>query len=474
MRIQQNAVIATIGATLLASCALGPDYKRPSIETPGQYRAQTEEAGTDSFGDVGWWTVYQDPTLQALLRTALENNLDLRIAATRVEQAQAALGVARLGQVPRISAGAGATRQERSDAQGAVPGLDRINSQYSASLNLSFELDFWGRLRRASESARAQVLATEYGRQAVRAGLVSEVATAYFTLIALDEQLEITRGTMETREQFLRLTRAQFDRGVVSGLDVSTAEAQLATARASVPDLERQLAQQENQLSVLLGRNPGPVLRQTRDISAVTLAPQTPAGLPSRLLERRPDLLQAEQGLVSANAQVGVAKAAMFPSISLTGSYGSLSLAMSDLFTNASETWSVGVNLLQPLLDADRNLYRIDQADAARRQALLEYEKTVRTAFQEVADALVGRQKSAEFEAAQNDLVAAQSRSEQIALARYKSGYSSYFDVINADRDLFNAKLVLSRARLESLLSSVQLYRALGGGWQVQESTETP
>jgi multidrug efflux system outer membrane protein len=253
---------------------------------------------------------------------------------------------------------------------------------------------------------------------------------------------------------------------------VNTAQAQLATAQANVPLLEKQIAQTENQLSLLLGGNPGTIARSPRDVGLTPLSPDLPAGVPSTLLERRPDLREAEQDLVAANAQVGIAKAALFPTMSITGDYGSLSPKMSDLFAGPAENWAIGVNLLQPLLDADRNQYQVDYANAGRRAALLSYEKTVRTAFREVADALVTRQKSIEYEAAQSSLVTAQNNAHEIALARYKVGYSSYFDVINADRDLFTAKLTLSQARLDTLNASVQLYQALGGGWQLQAATQ--
>ena len=459
-----RALLLLLTSTLSA-CALGPDYARPEIESPGEHAGQLDAPG--SVADLGWWELYRDPELKALIETAIAHNLDLRIAVARLEQAQAVLGSTRLILLPQVSASGGVERTQ-TNIDSARNG-DRLGTTESASLGLSWELDLWGRLRRENEAARAELLAAEYARRGVMVSLVSEVATTWFRLASLDEQLKVTRATSETREQFLQLTQAQFERGTVSGLDVATAEAQLAQARASIPDFERQIAQTEHALSLLLGRNPGAFASRSLD-EATAMNPQVPAGLPSSLIERRPDILQAEQTLIASNARVGVAKAALFPRLSLTGSFGSLSSDMTDLFSSGAETWSLGVGLFQPLLDAERNLYRIDLADARKAEALAIYERAVRNGFREVADALVARQKLTEVEVAQNQLVEAQQRAEEIATARYKVGYSSYFDVINADRDLFNAKLARASARLNARLATVQLYRALGGGWQAAQA----
>lgn len=462
-----------IGTTALAlsACALGPDYARPDLAPPAQY---TSAAGADAPGsvsDLAWWSLYQDATLKALIESALRDNLDLRIAVARVEQAQAALGPARLGLLPQIGLSGGSEREQRSvDAAGTG---ERLRTTDSARLGLSWELDLWGRLRRESQAARAELLAAEYVRRGVQVSLVAQVASTWFRLASLDEQLGITRATRVSREQFLELTRAQAERGVVSGLDVASAEAQLAQARASIPEFERQLAQTGHALALLLGRNPESFAASPL-MAASAMSPEVPAGLPSALLERRPDILQAEQSLVAANARIGSAKAALFPSVSITGTFGSLSGAMASLFTSGAETWSAGVGLIQPLLDVDRNLYRLDLADARKAEALAAYEKAVRTGFREVADALVARQKLTEVERAQDALVDAQQRAEDIATARYKVGYSSYFDVINADRDLFNAKLARASARLNARLATVELYRALGGGWRLPEPANAP
>ena len=467
---------ASIAAVLAAACALGPDYRRPETTTPAAYRFEHEATG-DSIADTGWWQVYQDPVLQSLIREALANNLDVRIAAARVDQARAALGSARLQQLPQVSATAGATR-ERTSLYELPVGFPALGNVFSLEGSLSYEIDFWGKYRRATEAARAQLLQSAYAKQDVLAGLVASVATAYFTLQTLDEQLEITHRTVGTRQKFVDLTQAQHDRGTVSELDVATAQAQLAIAKANLPDLKRQIGQTEDQLSVLLGHNPDQILRSPGAAAAPganRVPPPVPAaGLPSNLLERRPDLQEAEQNLVAANAQVGVAKANLFPSITLTAAGGGISTALSSLFSGPARTWSIGGNVLQPLLNPQRNLYQLDLADAQKRQALLQYQKSVQTAFQEVADALIAREQDADLQEAEEAQVDAQRRANTIALARYRVGYASYFNVIDADRDLFTAELTLSAARLNTLLSVVQLYRALGGGWQAEHTTPAP
>src|SRR5258706_557679 len=473
MRRNRCSIVPASAALLAVAWALGPDYQRPKEKIPAAYRFGPA-AGNDSFGDQGWWQLYQDPTLQSLIREALDNNLDVRIAAARIDQARAILGSTRLQQLPQISASADAQRARTSVDQ-RIPGVPAIRNVFSVDGSLSYEFDFWGKYRRATEATRAGLLASQYAKQDVMAGLVSGVATAYFTLLTLDEQLAITQRTVGTRQKFVDLTQAQHERGTVSGLDVATAQAQLAIAQANIPDLQRQIGIAEDQLSVLLGRNPDEILRtENNQLKRVTEPaappPAPPAGLPSTLLERRPDLREAEQNLVAANANVGVAKANLFPSITLTAAGGHVSTALSDLFGGPTKSWSVAGGLLQPLLSSQRNLYQLDLADAQKRQALLQYQQSIQTAFREVSDALIARQKYAEFQVAQQAQVDAQRKANTIALARYRVGYSSYFDVINADRDLFTAELSLSAAHLNTLLSLVQLYRAVGGGWQTEQS----
>ena len=342
--------ILAVAAPLLlaAGCALGPDYHRPAEEVPEAYRFEANPT-PGSFADQGWWQVYQDPTLQALLADALAHNLDVRIAATRIEQAAAVLGATRLQQLPQVAVSFSAERA-RTSQYTLPPGEPPINIVFSAQGSLSYEFDFWGKYRRASEAARAQLLSTEYARDDVTAGLIASVATAYFTLQTLDEQVAITQRTIESRRKFVELTEGQHERGTVSGLDVATAQAQLAAAEATLPDLERQIAQLEDQLSVLLGHNPAPILRnaegELKSIAASEPPPVPPPGLPSSLLERRPDVREAEQSLVASNAQVGVAKANLFPTISLTAAGGGVSTALSKLFSAPAHSWSVAGSVL--------------------------------------------------------------------------------------------------------------------------------
>lgn len=453
-----------VPALLLAGCALGPDYERPSQNVPAQYRGQAQ-AESVSLGDADWRAVYKEPVLQTLVDEALRTNLDLRIAAARVEQAGLLLGSARLAQLPTLEGTAAISRGQTS-AYAQSPGQPRIGERGTVGVDLSWELDFWGRLRRLSESARAEYLGSRHAESAVRVSLVANVANAYYSLCALEERYTAASRSVGAREDFLKLTQAQLQRGVISGLDVASAEAQLASAQASVHDLLRQREQTENALGVLLARQP-----QSLSLGDCASPAGAGAGLPSRLLERRPDILQSEQALVSANARIGAAKAALFPDISLTGAFGALSTNVSRLLSGPAETWSVGVDVLQPLLDADRNLYQVDLARARTREAVLQYEKTVRTAFREVADALVAQSRSREMLVAQQAQVDALKRAEEIARARYRAGYSSYFDVINADRDLFAAEQALAQARLGAQLAVVDLYRALGGGWSTSEVT---
>jgi len=457
-------------ATLLAGCAVGPDYHRPSLDVPAQYRdvapTTTGAAGdAASLGDSGWWEVYPDPDLQALLATAIKNNYDVKIAVARIDEARAQYGSTRLNYLPQVSVDARAGRAKISE-YALLPGEPRIYSEDQVQILASYQVDLWGQLRRTTEAARANLLVSQYAKRAVNVTLVATVANAYFQLISLDSQLEITRRTVVAREKFLELTHAQHDRGYATGLDVATAEAQLAAAGANVPDLERQIAQTEDQISVLLGGNPGPVTRARYGEAVPEAPPRPPPGLPARLLERRPDVAQAEQGLVAANAEIGVAKAALFPNISLTGSDGSLAVPFGNLFTAPAAEWSVGVGLIQPLLSVQSNLYQVELADARKREALYQYRKAVQAAFQDVADALVAYQKFGEQERQQASQVDALRRARAIALGRYRIGYASYFDVIQADRDLFTAELALAQAYANNLSALVHLYSALGGGWQ--------
>jgi multidrug efflux system outer membrane protein len=461
-------------ALCLSGCALGPDYHRPNLEVPATYRdvAPTESSGdtSSSMGDDNWWQTYTDPNLQALINRALKNNYDVKIAVARIDEAHAQLGSTQLYYLPQVSVAGSAAHNQISD-YARLPGSPRNYNEGQVQIQASYQLDLWGQLRRLNEAARANLLASEYAQRAVRVTLVATLTADYFDLISLDSQLEITRRTVGTRDKFVELTTAQYKGGYVTGLDVATAEAQLSAARATIPDLEREIAETENEISILLGENPGTIIRTHYGEAVPEAPPRPPAGLPSRLLERRPDIAQAEQTLVAANAQIGVAKAALFPNISLTGSAGQLSIPLQKLFTAPASEWSVGVGLIQPLLSVQQNLYQVQLANARKREALYLYQKTVQAAFQDVANALVDYQKFGEFELEEVHQVDALRRAREIAVARYRTGYASYFDVINADRDLFTAELLVAQAYTNHLNALVHLYSSLGGGWQERPAT---
>ena len=445
----------------LAACSLGPPYQRPPLDVPDSFRSQQETPGKQSIADLTWWEMYQDPVLQGLLRTALEQNRDIKTAAARVMEARALTGTSRLAQLPQVDVAVSATRGRESQA-----GAFATGNAFAGQAEVSFDVDIWRRLSSLSEAARANLLASEYAQNAIKIGVISDVATAYFTLLSLDQQLDITRRTVLARERFLQLTQSKFRRGVASGLDMDRAQANLASVYAAIPDLERQIAQAENQLQILLGHNPAPVVREPRDLTALPLPPVVPAGLPSTLLERRPDVREAEYNLEGTTANVRAARASLFPSISLTGSYGSQSIELSKLFSGPTKVWSFGLSLLQPLINAERNGYQVDASEARRQQALLQYQNTVALAFREVSDALVARQRYAEFLTAQKQQVDALRQVNRRVLRRYDIGYSSYFEVIDADTNLYAAELQLAQAYRNNILATVQLYKALGGGWQ--------
>ena len=475
--MKSTAVAGSVCA-LLVACAVGPDYHRPAFGVPEAYRdvaptPETTTQGAASVGDRGWWEVYEDIDLQELIKEALRHNPDVLTAVARIDEAHADLGSTRLNYFPQLSADASVARTKTS-LYATPAGAPRINNAAQVRIDASYQLDLWGQLRRMNEAARANFLGSEYAKRSVDVTIVSAVASAYYELVSLDSQLEITRRTIITREKFVELTRAQHERGYATGLDVATAEAQLATARANLPDLERQITQTEDLISVLLGRNPGPVVRAHFGEAVPEAPPRPPAGLPAQLLERRPDIAQAEQGLVAANAEVGVAKAALFPNITLTGSAGSLSVPLGHLLTSPAAEWSLAAGLLQPLLSVQSNLYQVQAADARKRQALSQYQKAVLGALQDVADALVAYQKYGEVERQLEEEVRALRRAREIADARYRIGYASYFDVINADRDLFVSELALAQTYTNSWDSLVRLYASLGGGWQETGTPQDP
>ena len=466
--MKRSIVIVWI-ALLLGACSLGPDYKRPDVRVPDAFRGEAAPADSKSLADLAWWDLYRDPVLEKLIKTALRQNYDVQIALARVEEFRAQAGVAGFGSIPQVSAGGSATRSRVSTVgPNPLPGSAApVRTTYDAGIDVSYEVDLWRRIANINEAARADLLASEFARDTVRVSVIASVANAYFNLRALDQQLFVTQRTVATREKFLELTRAQFKRGVVSGLDVNRAEASLATARAAVPLLKSQITQTENQLQILLGENPAPIVRETvSDAQYFPQPPEVPAGLPASLLERRPDLLQAESNLLGADARLKAVKASLFPTISLTGSLGSQSAALSDLFTGPARIWTFGLALLQPIIDVNRNVYQVDIYTAREKQVMLQYQQTVAQAFREVADALADRQGFSESLRNQDEQVAALRAANERVLKRYRSGYSSYFEVIDADSALFAAELLRLQVYRNTLTSLVQLYKALGGGWE--------
>jgi len=457
-------VVASVAlALVLTGCALGPDYRRPPIVSPEVWRDGQPAPDPASLADLAWWELFQDDELRRLVQTATEANKDLRIAVTRVDQARALLGVTRSAQFPEINAGASATTNRISDnvrprGQGGETGL------LSATVDLAFEIDIWGRLRRATEAARAELLASEEARYAVVMTLVSDIAGAYLQLRELDVELETTRRNVASRQQSLQIVRDRFDAGLTSALDLRQAEAELASTAAQIPDLERQAAQTEHRLSILLGRNPGSINRG-RPLAGQTFPPTVPAGLPSALLERRPDIRQAEDVLVAANARIGVAKAAFFPQVSLTGFFGVESVALSDLFTGPSRIWQFGPTVTVPIFNAGRNRANRALVEAQQREALIRYEQAIQQAFREVEDALVAHRKAREALVEQEAAVRASQQALAVAELRYTSGLTGYLDVLDAQRTLLTAEIAQSRTLLSQLAAVVQLYRALGGGW---------
>lgn len=466
MRTPRLLIALSLAAVsmVLAGCTVGPNYKRPSANVPESFRgaAADVQPSVTSLADQKWWDVFQDQQLQALIRTALQQNYDVRIAATRILQAEAQLGITRADQLPSVDAGADITTQ-RNPQTGPIPQFERTAGQVSASA--SWQLDFWGRFRRATEAARADLLATEWARQAVVATLVADVASNYFQLRELDLELEVSRRTLASRQESLQLTKTLEERGLNSVLDVRQAEQLVYTASAQIPDLERRIEQQENALSILLGNNPGAMPRGL-ELTAQPHAPDVPAGLPSSLLERRPDIRQAEQILVAANARIGVAKSAYFPQISLTATGGYQSSALSELFTGPAGLWNFAAGLVQPIFAGGRIRSGVKLTEAQQQEALLAYQQTIQQAFREVSDALVAYRKNQESRQQQELLTNAAQDAARLSGLRFRAGETSNLEVLTNETNFFAAELRLAQAQVNELLALVQLYRALGGGWQ--------
>jgi multidrug efflux system outer membrane protein len=462
-----NYRLVLLSISLLASgCTVGPNYKRPIVAVPGSYRGMIPEQTTPtqiaSLGDQKWWEIFQDEQLRALIRTALQQNYDLRIAASRVIEAQAQVGITRADQFPSLSGGAGIA-DLRSAQSKFLPAFETSTGQ--VNLSAAWELDFWGKFRRATEAARANLLASEWARQEVVSTLVANVSAAYFQLRALDLQLEISKRTLDSRQESLRLTRILADGGSTSLLDVRQAEQLVFTAGAEIPALEQQIEQQENFLSVLLGQNPTDVPRG-KALTDQPHPPEVPPGLPSALLERRPDIREAEAQLIAANAQIGVARAAYFPEISLNGNGGFESSALTGLFSGPAGAWSFGASLTEPIFTAGRLRSGVRLAEARQETAVLLYQQSIQAAFRSVSDGLVAYRKTHEFRVQQDSLFQSAQDAARLSHMRYTGGATGYLEVLTNETNAFSTELGLAQARLNELLALVQLYEALGGGWQ--------
>jgi len=467
IEMKKIAAVASM-LLLLAGCTLGPNYKRPKIDTPATYRGLTpEEAAQNNVNSIAnekWWQVFRDDKLQELIKTALQQNYDVRIAATRILEAQARLGITRAGQFPELAA-LGSSTNQRNPRQGFLPAVE--TNTHHVALALDWDLDFWGKFRRATEAARANLVATEWARREVITELIANVAGAYLRLRALDLQLEISRRTLSTRQDSLRLTRLLAQGGATSLLDVRQAEQLVFTAASEVPTLEQQIEQQENFISTLLGNNPGPIARGRELTETLQDRPAAvPAGLPSSLLERRADIRQVEAQLVAANAQIGVARTAYFPDIALTGTAGYQSSALTSLFTGPAGLWNFGGSLTQPLFEGGRLRNNVRLSEAQKQEAVLFYQQTIQSAFRDVSDALIAYRKTQEFRVQQEQLVESAKDATRLSQMRYKGGAASYLEVLTNDTNYFSAELGLVQAQLDELLAYVQLYRSLGGGWQ--------
>lgn len=466
---KSNVLLALLLAGVIAGCAVGPNYKRPAVDVPVTYRQpgidttnQAAQNPAASLGDEKWWEVFQDQQLQELIRAALKNNYDVRIAATRVLQAQAQLGVTRADQFPAVNAGGNITSQ-RSPQNGPIPSFQITQGEADASA--SWNLDFWGRYRRATEAARANLLASQWAQKEVISTLVANVASSYFLLRQLDLELEISKRTLSSRQDSLQLTQTLEQHGINSLLDVRQSEQLVYTAAAEIPDLERQITQEENAISVLLGNNPSDVPRGLK-LTEEPHAPEVPVGLPSALLERRPDVLQAEQNLIAANAQIGVARSAFFPQISLTGTAGYESTALANLFTGPAGLWNLVGSVSQPIFQGGRLKSNLRLAEAQRDQLVLAYQQTIQGAFRDVSNALVAYRKDREFRMQQEHLVASAQDAARLSEVRFKVGTTDYLEVLTNNTNYFNAELTLAQAQGNELTALVQLYQALGGGWQ--------
>jgi multidrug efflux system outer membrane protein len=464
--IRRAGRAATLGALslALAGCTVGPNYKRPLVPVPERFYGDERAAEARSLADVPWWDVFDDPILKGLIEEAVRNGFDARLAAARVQEARARYGIVRSQFYPAVDYEGG---WQRGRANPILNPTGATITTWSVDVGFSWELDLWGRIRRLSEAARAQYLATEEGRRGVLLSLVSDVAVAYMDLRELDAELAIAKSTTTAFQDTYDLFNRRLEGGAASGLETARAEASLALVAAQIPEIERAIVARENQINFLLGRNPQPIPREG---PLMALPPDVPPGLPSALLERRPDIRQAEQLLIAANANVGAAKADFFPRLSLTGLFGNVSTELGDLFSHG-RTWNVAAGVVGPIFQGGRIKRSYEAAQAQWQQAKVGYEATTANAFGEVSGALVDRTKLVETERQRARAVAAYQEAVRLANIRYDSGLSAYFEVLEAQQQLFPAEISLAQTRRDQLVAVVNLYRALGGGWQAEERT---
>jgi multidrug efflux system outer membrane protein len=461
-------------AAALAGCAMGPDYKRPTLEMPNTWRF--EDAAAKDTANSAWWGQFDDPVLNELIENALRENKDIRIAAARVEQFLGQYGTTRAAFFPQVYLGASASRQQASLITGPMPlgnssNADRIYNNYEIYLNANWEIDFWGKIRRATEAARANLLGSEEARRAVVLTLVTSVAGSYVNLRDLDKQLEVAKQTAKVREDSYKLFKLRFEGGIISELELSQVKSEYEEALSRIPFYEKLIGQQENALSVLLGRNPGPIPRG-KSIDELVL-PAVPAGLPSDLLGNRPDIRQAEEDLIAANANIGVAKAQYFPAISLTGLLGFASNDLSKLFTGSAGAWGFGIPITSPIFTAGAIAGQVKASEAVQQQLLFRYQQTIQSAFRDVDDALVDQKRSREQLQAQGQQVETLRQYARIARLRFDEGYTSYLEVLDAERSLFNAQLSYTQTQGVIFQSLVNVYKAMGGGWVVEADKMT-
>ncbi len=453
--------VLSVGVMLLvAGCTLGPDYRRPDLPVPEGYAHHIDDG--ESIANLAWWELFRDERLQHLITIALEENKDVAVAAARVEEARARFGFVRADQLPRVDIGAAANR---GDAGATVPDPGIVD-QYRLAGDLSFEVDIWGRLRRSTEAARAELLATEEARRTVIVTLVADLAAAYLRLQDADRREIISARTLRSRRNSLEIVRARFDKGTVPLLDVNQAEMEEVEPVVALAALRREIVETENLISVLLGRNPAPVLRNRNAGEIPLQAPAVPSGLPAELLQRRPDVRQAEQALAAQTARIGAAQALRLPTLNLTGAFGLASSELSNFNNSDATTWGVGASLFGPLFDAGKSKRQVEIEKARTVQLLREYEQTVLQSFREVEDALIGIRTRADELAARQRQVAAARSAAKLSRARYDGGVTSYLEVLDTERSLFNAELAESTTRREQLVAIVELYKALGGGWE--------